>query len=362
MKLICPGCYKLFDTPDFLTGKSVNCTFCGYSFTAPEDFSAKKSVNKAPAPSEGSPTAATNLAKGTPVTGLEEAPKPSPTQSSEPLTYGLQEMPAVAPPASQAQPTPAVLPELASPSPSPLGSESIPASSAPKPIAPPQTYWLTLNLSFAIWIPGIALSIAFLLTFFRWAGLYPADYPAYTQNAWQALTAGLSKDPVAEDHYKMEKDLRARLESNWWLLPYLPLLILTMLLALAGPILKRSQWKLPNNLEKFWPYRPALLVVLSVVLLLLLVIQWSNGFGINQAVVKDAQIKNHEAMEKANTPEKIQRIEMDIAKDWGGKHPQTTTWLRLAVLAHIVATLGAFLEGFSYLRGNKPPPKIGIEW
>lgn len=362
MKLICPGCYKLFDTPDFLAGKLVNCTFCGYSFTAPEDFSVKKSVNEASTPSEGSATAVTNLVTGPPVAGSEEAPKTSPTQSSEPLTYGLQEMPAVTPPASQAQSTPAVLPEFASPSPSPWGSDSIPPSSTSKPITPPQTYWLTLNLSFAIWIPGIALSMAFLLTFFRWAGLYPADYPAYTQNAWQALTAGLSKDPVAEDHYKMEKDLRARLESNWWLLPYLPLLILTMLLALAGPVLKRSQWKLPNNLEKFWPYRPALLVVLSVVLLILLVIQWSNGFGINQAVVKDAQIKNHEAMEKANTPEKIQRIEMDIAKDWGGKHPQTTTWLRLAVLAHIVATLGAFLEGLSYLRGNKPPPKIGIEW
>ncbi len=348
MKLICPNCYKTFDTPDYLAGKPVNCTYCGHTFTAPENYIPPTSSAPSPAPlvvpaPVPVPETPQNLPTPAPVPVPEQGPKPTPVYSVAPT------------PAEAPIPTPAPVPVIV--------SAAKPAASIPTPpTQPSRQYWFTFKPDHVLWVPGIALFVAFLLTFFRWAGLYPADYPAYTQNAWQALTAGLSKDPVAEDYFKLENDLRNRLESNWWLLPYFPFLILAMILALAGPILKLSQWKLPASLEKIWSYRPALVGILSILLFFLLVIQWSSGFGINRAVVKDAQIKNNQEREEANTPEKIQRSEMKIANEWGKHHPETTIWVRFAVLAHLVAVIGAVIEGLFLVRGNRPPPKVGIEW
>lgn len=344
MKLICPSCYKTFDTPDYLSGKPVNCTYCGHTFTAPENYIPPTSSGPSPAPVV---VPVPETPQSPPASIPEQGPTPSPVT---PSIYAVSPSPAPTPIATPA-PVPATL------------NAARPAAIPPVTVAQPsRQYWFTFKADYVLWVPGIALFVAFLLTFFRWAGLYPADYPAYTQNAWQALTAGLSKDPVAEDYFKLETDLRNRLESNWWLLPYFPFLFLAMVLALAGPILKVAKWKLPASLEKVWSYRPALVGVLSILLFFLLVIQWSSGFGINRAVVRDAQIKHNTEREEANTPEKVQRWEMKVASEWGGRHPETTIWVRFAVLAHLIAVIGAVIEGLFLVRGNRTPPKVGLEW
>ncbi len=72
---------------------------------------------------------------------------------------------------------------------------------------------------------AICLTLALVLTFFKWTGSFPAGYAAYTQNAWQALFGTMSADPVSDKLFEMEATLKDRLASSWWLLPYLILLI-----------------------------------------------------------------------------------------------------------------------------------------
>ena len=212
------------------------------------------------------------------------------------------------------------------------------------------------------WLPAAGLTLALLLTFAPWDGMYPAGYPAYTQNAWDALFAGLGRDDVAEDELNFEQNLRPKLRSSWWLLPYFLALPPALVLAWLGPLAGRPGVKLPAFLNPVLRYRPALLAGLTGLTLLLLVLQWGTGFGVDRAARAMAAENFAKDMKDANTPEKQQRVEMRVAAGVGACNLRTTFWLRLAALAHLAALAGVAGEALLQGRGDRPPPRVGIVW
>jgi len=202
----------------------------------------------------------------------------------------------------------------------------------------------------------------FLLTFFKWVGFYPAGYSAYTQNAWQALFADISVDPVSEKEFHKEKELNSALHASWWLLPYLLLLLVGLPLVWGDHILKASQLKLPARLEGIWRHRHEWIAVCAGFTLFFLLIQFATGFGLTNALTGAVEEELKDQIEKAKTPEEVQRVEMQIAVRKAEFYPRTTFWLRLTILLHIVAVAGIAGETLLIRRGDRPPPRIGVMW
>lgn len=318
MRLLCPFCQKAITVPDTEAGKPVDCPECGQEFAAPQLYT--------PAPA---PLPADKLAQPAPV----------------PETY-VSDRPDRVPPVVE-------LPDMAAPDRELSGYHRMRS--------------VSLDPRVMRWVPAVALFLAFILTMLPWNGLYPAGYPAFTQNPWGAVVGSMSRDPVADDALRIGEEklgdiLDKRLKMNWWLFPYLFLLVPTLLLAAAGPVVDLTKWKVPSNLEPLWQYRPALLGVLTVLLLLFLLAQWASGFGLQRAVNDWVEADHAAAKEAANTPEKLQRWEMQVAMKKGEYHVRTTPWLRLALLMHLLATAAVVTEAGLMLRGKKAPPRLAAMW
>lgn len=312
MRLLCPNCQQSITLPDSDASKTVTCPQCGKPFDAPQMY------------------------------------VPPPIES----------------PATQPPPPPPPFTQIA--------PEPVPAASTPDsiPVTPPPAtpagyahfHSITINRKLCEWLVPIALTLAFFLTFFKWAGLYPGGYSAYTQNAWQALFADFSVDPVAEKAMDLEKSLNEQVHSSWWLLPYLPLLMLAVLLSWAEPIIRTFQLKLPAVVEQNWKYRQAAISGCAGATLFFLLIQCVSGLGIQRAANAKVEATFKSQIDGAKTPEEVQKVEMEMAEKRGGYSAHTTLALKLAVLVHFLAVIGIAGDTLLAHRGNKPPPGIGVMW
>jgi hypothetical protein len=97
-------------------------------------------------------------------------------------------------------------------------------------------------------------------------------------------------------------------------------------------------------------------------LLLVLLAQWASGFGLQRAVNDWIESEYADTKAAANTPEKLQRWEMEVAMKKGEYHVKTTPWLRLTLLLHLVAAGAVLAEAGLMLRGRKPPPRVAAMW
>lgn len=312
MRLLCPFCQKAISVPDSEAGRAVNCPECGQQFAAPQLYT------PSPAAFET-------------VSSAKAAPVPPPVHE----TY------VTAPTAA---------------------SDLKPVSLDRGMFGYAHMRSIPLDPRVIRFIPAAALTLVFLLTFFKWDGMYPAGYAAYTQNAWQCLFASISNDPVAEEELKMLAELEKIIHSSWWLLFFLLLLFPALALAWAGPIVDLVKIKLPPSIEPHWKYRPAALGVLVVMMLLFFMAQWASGLGLQRAV--DARIDEMYAAEKekAKTPEAEQRLEMKVAIAKGGSLVRTTPWMRLTFLLQLLAALAVVAEAGLALRGDKPAPRAAVMW
>jgi hypothetical protein len=329
MRLLCPHCQESLTVPDSEGGKTVHCTYCGKPFSAPLPYEAS--------------------------------------------TYAVTAEPVPAPPAKVDPPTPGSPAPMPPPAAPPPKSVSVPAISEGRDLPPMPApdrelsgyvniRTIPLDLKVIRWIAPAALFVAFILTFFSWDGLYPGGYGAYTQSAWGCLTGGFAVDPVAEDELKLTKELEERTPSNLWLFPYLLLLIPALVIAWSGPVVGLMNLKLPASVQNLWQYRPAALGGVVIIMLLFLSAQWASGFGLQRAIKEKAEVAVADDKAAANTPDKIQRVEMKESMERAKYVPRTTAWLRLAFLMHLLAALAVVAEAGLTLRGNKPTPRVAAMW
>jgi hypothetical protein len=338
MRLLCPFCQKQITVADIEAGKSVECPLCHQTFPAPY-------LHVTP-PSSEAPVTTGTTTEAEPAFVAKHTLTPTPTPS--PYTLETNGTPPITPPPA-ATPTPRERPKSA-----PNVEQELSGLQTVKSFP--------IELHVVRWIPALALTVIFILSFFSWVGMYPGGYPAYTQHGWQGLFADLSHDPVAEDEWKLGADLRERLKSSWCLLPYFLLLLPTLVLAWMGPILTFAKPKLPPIVEKIVQYRSALLAVLAFFMLLAIGVQWARGFGLEHAVYSRLDEKAAEAKTTANTPDKLQRWEMKYDSDLGAYNLRTTTALRFVFWLHVLALIVVAIEAGLQLRGNKPAPRVGVMW
>jgi hypothetical protein len=220
---------------------------------------------------------------------------------------------------------------------------------------------LVLDVNTIEWLPLSFLALTFLLTFASWVGMYPAGYSAYSQNAWQALFADFSTDPVSNEVFEQEENLEKHIRSNWMMLFYLLTLIASLALAAGIQILPRVVWMLPKWAEAFWPYRIIALTCLIGLGVLLLLIQLSVGFGLESALSAVIAEKLPDTSE-ARTPEQIQKVEITQAAVLNAFELRRTVWLSWVVLFQFLALFAVGLELLLRRRVEKPPPRVAVIW
>jgi hypothetical protein len=319
MRLLCPFCQKTIEIADNEAGKVADCPECHQKFTAPQ---------------------------------LYSPPAPTP---AEPATYNLSTpQPVSSPVAPPVTPAPSLETTSAYTPPAP---PSVPAGTT-------KSWTLVLSTSWIRWVPPISLSLILLLTLFSWSGLYPAGYSAYTQNAWESLFAAIDEDPVSERFLKIGANLKEKVKTTWYLLPYLVFIIPTTALAWICFRGEEPGFKLPVVVESYWKYRYLALAALTVFLFLMLFAQWSSGFGLQRAVkaivISDPEIEKLHS--DTPTPEEKQKYEMAVASRIAMYHPRTTFWFKMVMILQFLATVSSVLAIYHIKRPRKVPARLTFEW
>jgi membrane protein implicated in regulation of membrane protease activity len=340
MRLLCPFCQKPINVPDTEAGKAVNCPLCQQMFAAPYLHVAPPSSTAPTSGASDSPLATTQI------TNAEALAAP----------YALE--------AKASSPTTSHQPPPITPSPpfTPYERPAVNLSPEPTVAGLQHTKTLSFDIDIIRWIPAAAFGLIFILSFFSWVGSYPGGYPAYTQYGWQSLFANLSADEVADDEWKQKQALSDAVKSSWYLLPYFLLLLPACILAVAGPILTLTKPQLPPVVEQILHYRAVLLAVFAIFTMLALTLQWSRGFGLEQAVHSKVEEQLAEKKANANTPDKKQRYEMQYDSQVSAWCLRTTIWLRVVFFLHLVAAFAVAGEASLQLRGKKPAPRVGVMW
>lgn len=357
IRQLCPHCLKLIELPAAAAGTSVPCPLCAKSLRVP-----------------GTYTPTVDPSAGSTRPPVEKTPVPDPSSLEKPPPPGLVPQ---SPPAPAPAPPPGLVPTM-------------------PPSAPTTTYGcncgFTLSPKVIDWIPAACLTVAFLLTFFSWVGTYPGGVRMFTQSPWGALLGEMSVSSLPEELLRDEKAIDDKLSMNWLMLLYLPLLVVAMVLAWIekfAPSPASGKW--PSALKKaspFWNYRTAALGAIALALLGLVGMQCLRGFGLETAVrsvvaetanritaEEDASKKKLEPEERKkfvddavkngpvlDTTPKRQRYAVTHGGMLAASGLQTTMWLDLAILAHVLAVLGFALRFWLDYRGpNKPLPRVSMQ-
>lgn len=346
MRVICPSCMQQVTVPDEMAGKATECPNCKAAFTAP---------TLIPEPTHAPP------------------PEPAPPPRPEP--------PVTPPP--PARTGPAALP----PATPPAQSAGYTGGS---------TAGYTGGFRFALSLPAlqittaVALFLAFLLTFASWNGAYPGGIGVYTQSAWGAMAGGFTVDQAVGNQFdhlagtrvdaegtkhgnEMDEVIKQNIHSNWLLIPYLiPLLPLTLALAVFCAVLPYLKFQLPAQVEQLLPWRFPVLAVLCLVLLLLVAQQNLRGYSLERAlraVVEQPFESDRAAAEKTDDKRAdevrtvaIRTVKIRTGAALGELQLRRTTANRLAFLCQLVAAVAAGLMVPFSRRGERPPPRVVVLW
>jgi len=211
------------------------------------------------------------------------------------------------------------------------------------------------------WVAPVSLIVIFLLLWFPWVGAYPGGNGVYTQNAFRAWTGSIATDPVGEQVMNKETELKEQTSANWFLMTlFLLSMFAALLLAVASIVFKSAKkpLALPPSIEAIWPWRTALVGVLSgVALIILLLLLWS-GLGLENGVKTVVDQKLEKDRASAKTGEEIQKVEIKRGLEIGWYNLRLTGWLWWVIVFQLAATAGAGLELWLEKRGSRPPPLI----
>jgi hypothetical protein len=238
----------------------------------------------------------------------------------------------------------------------------------PKPPKPPApaTYEHELVVGFnhlvIPWITPIALALVLFLWFFNWVGLYPGGYGVYTQNPFQAMLGLFSVDPVGEKVMHMEEQIAKDISSNLLLFLHLIVLLAALVIAAVPLFTPKPAFALPPSLQQLWPWRVHLLTGVCALLFLLMLLQLSLGFGLENAVAVPIGQELDKSTPALQTQEDLQQLRIRRGMALGRLNVRHTVWLSLAGFLEVVAIAGAGLELWISRRGPKPLPLVQVHW
>jgi hypothetical protein len=355
MRLLCPNCSRAMTVPETQAGQTVLCERCNHSFSAPEIY--QPAVEIAP----------TSKVEKTPeLSPASVEQKTSIASAPDPVTE-----PVAKPAESVSQPVPAT-PEVFKPLEPVATAAPLPAiSSAP---IDPELQRLTflgikLPVKELLFVGPVALSCSFFLLFFTWVAIIPGGKPAYTQTGWQTIFAEFSFDELSEQAMELrdrfnDPSLRP-VKTSWWTVIHLLVLLISIPLAWGDCLLPRIAGKLPELPTPSPRVRLAILAGLSFLLFVLVMLQYSVGFGLHGAAQTLAVAKHKEEMKKAietNRPLEARKVEILVATDTEALRVRHSSYLKLDVFVLFIAAIAFGLRYLTFERGSRPDPRIGIYW
>lgn len=332
MKQICPHCLTSVNVPETAAGTEVPCPQCG---------------KPVPVPARYNPVVTSPPPAVPPVAPVPAAPVPVP-----PSGY-------VSP-----APPPGLVPTALAPPHEPT-----------MPAGYTRSFTVVLSPRVMAWVPAIGLTLAFLFTFFPWVTSNFGEHAVYSQGPWRMVTGYPDRDFKLEEAAKKEfPEFGAWLKnvpSNWELmLPFLLLLLAAVLLAWADHLMTVPPPlnRLPPPVRwvtTIWPHRAAVLFGLGALAVILVLSQASRGFGIETAVRQ--AVRNTQGLAEARKKagdDQTEHARLDVVEqqEMDKYRLRRTTWFYLGVGFHIVAVVGMAARAGLARRGNKPPPRIVVQY
>ncbi len=370
MNLLCPNCQKPLTVPEQYAGQPMRCPLCSGTFTVP---ALPTPVAPAPTPLASAPL-----------------PPPSVAPAAPPDTYGLKDPIAPPPPAPSPQVSDLAFestpPASRAPSAFPGGTTSTPHQaytetqpsypSTPTPEGYQRKYTVWFSPQYLQYVAPVGLFLVFVLTFFPWVGVYPGGVADAWQNAWQATCGWYSDDPdvigetpafptYTEKSADKVTEKTTTPGFNLLLFFYLPLLLVTLVIALAClALVFAPQLKLPPAAAPILPWRWGVVAGLDLILLLFLVLQLLFGFSLanNILAATDSRIAAQAEERKGGNSTTPQLRQDAIERGLARQELRQTIWLDLVVFLHLVALAGAGLMFCINRRGARPAPRIDTLW
>jgi hypothetical protein len=226
-------------------------------------------------------------------------------------------------------------------------------------------FTLRLNPLWLDWIPVAAITVAFLATFFSWAGSYPGGTRVYSQNPWLALIGEMSVSPLPEVLLEDEKGIEANLRGNRWLILYIPLLFAALGLFWAERFLKDpTATSVPGPLAwlpGIWPQRFPILTGIALALFLLISVQSWRGYGVENAIQARVNSLYAEEEAAADNTAKRQIVAVKKGRELAKYDLEGTTALEVAILAHGFAFAAMAGRWWLHRRGAKQYPAIEFQ-
>jgi hypothetical protein len=238
-----------------------------------------------------------------------------------------------------------------------------PAAPAPAGTPAPAGYAHSFGITFSphviAWLPAVLLTVVLVCTFFPWVGCYAGGSAVYSQRPWGAMFGHVSRNFALESI--ISGQWLDRTQTDWKVMvPFFLALFVTLSFAWAERGARSVDPRKIPPLAKLWPWRNAIVAGGAGLILLLLVIQWMNGFGMERAIREHIGEQFTAQREKAaNSPAEQKKLEEFTESQallaFGVEH---TTWMYLALACSALAVLAVMIRAGLEARGNKPPPKL----
>jgi len=310
--------------PDDFAGREVTCPSCGKVFDAPAKY--------------------------------------NPTVLSEPHSPPTPEPPKMSPDVTAERPTP-------TPPPAPAGLVPQPPASAPATSFMPVGYTRARGISFnprvIAWLPAVLLTVTFLCSFAPWVGMYLGGYAVYSQCPWSAMFGGSNPNPPLIEKMPAQSNWMQHFNSDWELMvPYLLVLILATALALSDRGLSTfDPRRVIPPLAGIWQWRKPLILILAALAFALAFTQVLNGFGLERAVrrtVHDQFAKERE--EAAGNSAMRATVEYKEDQEFAKYNLERTSFLYIALVCNLLAVAALLVHTALERRGDKPPPRLVIQY
>jgi hypothetical protein len=224
---------------------------------------------------------------------------------------------------------------------------------------------ITLSPRVVAWAPAVLLTAVLVLTFFPWVGCYASWSAVYSQRPWGALFGG---SPYR--NYKLEGTVPGgwldKVHSDWEvLLPFFVLLLVALAFAWGDRVFRADPPRQVPPLARLWPWRNSIVAGCATLALVLILVQWMNGFGMERAIKQQIAEKPELAAQrdKAGTSrDEREKLEYAQKEEFDRYNVEHTTWMYLAITCNALAVLALALRDRLDVRGNKPPPRIVLHY
>jgi hypothetical protein len=317
--------------PDDFAGREITCPACNKVFDAPAKYTPTVLAEPTPPP---------------------PSPKPPPPPPPEPKPMSPD------PTANRPMPPAGLVPP-----PPPAGPAPTPATPV-LPVGYTRQRAATIHPGVVAWLPAVLLVITVLCTFAAWVGMYVGGYPAFSQGPWSAMVGSRNPNPSLIATMPSLDDWTGHFNSNWKLMvPYLLVLILATALALADRGFHSLDPRRIPPLAGVWKWRKLAILVFAATAFVLAFSQVLHGFGLERAIHKTVAEKfAPERAEAKGNAVKLAQVQYREDQEFARYNLERTTWLYVALVCNLLAVLAMLAHTALERRGDKPPPRVVLQY